>query len=115
MLCTAQSTNDDYSIVRMNLDIPWKCNYVKYYVSSINTKANILLTTDDDYLLFETTIEAIRIEFENMYSYSMNYLVNYLNKKQNTIQFKNINHRTISLTSGVAVNFKEGSQSMNSK
>ena len=108
MLCTAQSTNDDYSKVRMNLDIPWKCNYVKYYVSSINTKANILLTTDDDYLLFETANETIRIEFENMYSYSMNYLVNYLNKKQNTIQFKNINNRTISLTSGVAVNFIEG-------
>ena len=53
MLCSVQSNPSDYSIIRMNLDIPWKCDYVKYYISSINTKANFLSTTDDDYLLFE--------------------------------------------------------------
>ena len=95
MLCSVKSKPSDYSTIQMNLDIPWRCDYVKYYVSSINTKANILMTTDDDYIEFDK----LRIEFRETYNYSINYLVNYLNTQaQGVITFKNINSRTISLT-----------------
>ena len=61
MLISTQSNNPkEYGRVIMRLDIPWKCPYVKYYVSSINTKANILMTTDDDYLLFQSA-DGIRV------------------------------------------------------
>lgn len=99
---------NNYGTIKMNLDIPWKCSYVKYYVSSINTSANILMTTNDDYLLFEATNEEIRIRFNNVYSYSLVSLVNYLNSCQNVIQFK-VNNRTISLQSSKKVKLKEGS------
>ena len=122
MLCSVQSNSNDYSTVRMNLDIPWKCDYVKYYVSSINTKANFLSTTNDDYLLFEWETrnedgeiepggkEEIRIEFRDMYCYSMNYLVKYMNEVQKIITFENDNNRTINLynNNDVDIRFIEG-------
>lgn len=109
MLYSIQSTNpNDYGTVSLNLNIPWKCTYVKYYVSSLNTKANILMTTDDDYLLFESSNNAIKIEFKDMYAYSLNYLVNYMNSCQSIIVFKNINNRTISLTASEDISFIEG-------
>ena len=109
MLYSIQSTNpNDYGTVSLNLNIPWKCSYVKYYISSLNTKANILMTTDDDYLLFESSKEVIKIEFKDMYAYSLNYLVNHMNACQKIITFKNINNRTISLTSTEDISFIEG-------
>ena len=109
MLYSVQSQPENYNTVRMNIDIPWKCPYVKYYVSSINTKANILLTTEDDYLIFETANSEIRIDFEESYAYSFGYLVKFLNACQNTIEFKNVNNRTISLKPTENIAFKEGS------
>ena len=111
MLCSIQSNPSDYSTVRMNLDIPWKCDYVKYYVSSINTKDNFLSTTNDDYLLFETGgKEEIRIEFKDTYYYSMNYLIKYMNEVQKIITFENDNNRTINLhnTNDVDIRFIKG-------
>ena len=100
MLYSIQSKPENYNTVRLNIDIPWKCEFVKYYVSSINTKANILMTTEDDYLIFETKNGEILIKFEEMYNYSYSYLVNYLNSNQKIgdanakiIEFKNINNR----------------------
>ena len=103
MLYSVKSNSSDYSIIKMNLDIPWKCDYVKYYVSSINTKANILMTTNDDYIEFEYLNNnqpiCLTIQFKEMYNYSFNNLVNYLNNNCNSmITFKNVNNRTISLT-----------------
>ncbi len=116
MLYSIQSKPENYNTVRLNIDIPWKCEFVKYYVSSINTKANILMTTEDDYLIFETNNGEILIEFEEMYNYSYSYLVNYLNSNQKIgdanakiIEFKNINNRTISLKPNQSITFKEGS------
>ena len=109
MLYSVQSQPENYNTVRMNIDIPWKCPYVKYYVSSINTKANILLTTEDDYLIFETANSEIRIDFEESYAYSFGYLVKFLNACQKTIEFKNVNNRTISLKPTENIAFKEGS------
>ena len=99
MLCSVKSQQEDYSRVSLNLNIPWHTDYVKYYVSSINTKANILLTTEDDYLIFKTSSGDIRIDFKDCYSYSLNSLVKFLNSCQTEIQFKNVDNRTISLLS----------------
>ncbi len=109
MLYSVQSQPGNYNTVRMNIDIPWKCPFVKYYVSSINTKANILLTTDDDYLIFETENSEVRIDFEESYAYSFANLVKFLNESQTVITFKNVNNRTISLKPVQTVKFKEGS------
>ena len=113
MLYSVKSNSKDYSRIQLNLDIPWKCNYVKYYVSSINTKANILMTTNEDYLIFEYQVDAltkqIKIEFTDMYAYSFNYLVKHLNNCQQLIQFNNVNNRTISLNPSVDLKFIEGS------
>ena len=61
MLVSVQSTNaDEYKKVSNNLDIPWKCKYVKYYVSSLRTLSNILLTNDEDY--FEMSNDSTHIQ-----------------------------------------------------
>lgn len=94
MLCSVNSNSPDYSLVKLNVDIPWKCDYVKYYVSSINTKGNILIVTKDDYLMFSyedgNNKCSLMIEFKDTYYYSMLGLVKYLNSYQNIIVFKNI-------------------------
>ena len=49
MLISVQSTDpESYNTVRTNFEVPWKCQYVKYYVSSMNTRCNILAVTDED-------------------------------------------------------------------
>ena len=71
MILSLQSNSSDYSRLKANINIPWKCNYVNYYVSSINTKANILITTDDDYIVFETTgSPEVTIPFQNKWMYT---------------------------------------------
>ena len=113
MLYSVKSSSQDYSRITINLDIPWRCDYVKYYVSSINTKANILLTTDEDYLEFtrikvDGLEQCLKIPFPNMYAYSFGFLVKYLNEKQNAIVFKSVNNRTISLQSAEDIVFMGG-------
>ena len=107
MFVSTQSKPIDYSAIQIRLNIPWKCEYVKYYISSINTKANILITTKDDYLLFETTNGDIKIQFENCYNYSMSSLTKYLNACQSIIKFTNINNKTISINSTQIITLKE--------
>lgn len=113
MLYSVKSSSKDYASIQLNLDIPWKCEYVKYYVSSINTKANILMTTDDDYLLFsyvkDNKTKEQRIQFVDTYTYSFNSLVKALNACQELMVFKNIDNRTISLTPTTDVVFMGGS------
>ena len=54
MLISVQSTDPkSYNTVRTNFEVPWKCEYVKYYVSSMNTMCNILMTTMDDFFEYE--------------------------------------------------------------
>lgn len=113
MLCSVNSNATDYSLVKLNVDIPWKCDYEKYYVSSINTKGNILIVTKDDYLMFSyedgNNERSLMIEFKDTYYYSMLGLVKYLNSCQNIIVFKNIDGRTMSLSSQHKVSFIRGS------
>ena len=48
MLLSLQSTNEDYSTIRSNIDIPWECKYIKYWISSVNFDANMLVSTSND-------------------------------------------------------------------
>lgn len=48
MLYYVHSKPTDYITVTLNIDILAKCNYIKYYVSSINMISNKLYSTNDD-------------------------------------------------------------------
>ena len=52
MLLSLQSTNEDYSTIRTNIDIPWECKYVKYWISCVNFNAHIYRLTEDDYIKY---------------------------------------------------------------
>ena len=81
MICSIKSNNSKcYNTVSFNIDIPWKCSYVKYYVSSINTTGNILLTTSDDFIEYNDGGNHI-INFENKFDYSINEIKNILNNE----------------------------------
>ena len=67
-----------------------------------------MITTKDDYLLFETTDEDIKIQFEDCYNYSIRSLIKYLNACQSIIKFININNKTIAIKSSKVIKFKEG-------
>ena len=47
----SSSDPEHYETINVNINIPWKCEQVKYYVSNVNTMSNFLLTTDEDFLL----------------------------------------------------------------
>ena len=83
MLLSIQSTRDSYNHIRTNINIPWNCEYIKYYVESINTK-NILITTDKDYIEIaygEPGQEKnMTITFENTYRLSNTDIVNKFSK-----------------------------------
>lgn len=70
MIYSIQSYNNDYSVMKANIHIPWECKYVKYYVSAINTKANILVSTNDDKIVFidNEDEECITINFADQYN-----------------------------------------------
>ena len=58
MLISVQSTDrESYNTVRTNFEVPWKCEYVKYYVSSMNTMCNILMMNEDDFMEIELVDE----------------------------------------------------------
>lgn len=83
MLCSIQSSDPlHYNTVRMNIDIPWNTPYIKYHVSSINTVANILLSTKEDVIKFLVDGKEYRIPFDDKYNYSINSLLSCLNEHQ---------------------------------
>lgn len=80
MLVSVQSTNaDEYNKVSINLDIPWKCKYIKYFVSSINTISNIMLSTKDDYIEFTHNSIPFKLKFEDRYNYTIKQIEAVLN------------------------------------
>ena len=81
MLVSVQSTNaDEYNKVSVNLDIPWKCKYVKYYVSSLSTLSNILLTNDEDYIEMSNGSTPVQVYFRTpKFSYTIKELQSVLN------------------------------------
>lgn len=80
MLVSVQSTDaEKYNTVSMKFDIPWKCEYIKYYVSSINTMCNILLSTKDDFIIYSESSKIHKIAFEDKFKYTIKQLENILN------------------------------------
>ena len=101
MICSVQSRDPKkYNTASINLDIPWKCRYIKWWVSAINTQSNILLSTDQDYIKYQVDDEVITFEFENKFTYSLNSLQKFLNT-DTPMNFEINNERTFTMTPGV--------------
>ena len=94
MICSVKSNNPaKYNTVSFTIDIPWKCKYVKYYISSVNAMSNILLSTDEDFIRFSES----EITFSNKFSYSIYSLTQALNTDPN-IKFTINDSRTLTIT-----------------
>ena len=52
MILSLKSNGPDYYRIRANIQIPWNCQYIEYYVAAINTK-NVLLISHDDSITYE--------------------------------------------------------------
>ena len=65
----SSSDPEHYETINVNINIPWKCEQVKYYVSNVNTMSNFLLTTDEDYLIIVMDGEEYRFTFTNKTDY----------------------------------------------
>ena len=65
----SSSDPDRYETINVNINIPWKCEQVKYYVSNINTMSNFLLTTTDDFLVVVIDEKEYRFNFSNKTDY----------------------------------------------
>lgn len=101
MICSVQSRDPKkYNTASINLDIPWKCRYIKWWVSAINTQSNILLSTDQDYIKYQVDDEVITFEFENKFTYSLNSLQKFLNT-DTPMKFEINNERTFTMTPGI--------------
>lgn len=83
MLLSLQSRNDDYSLIRSNIDIPWKCEYVKYWISCINFNANMYNITSDDYIKYISKdgdeIQTFKLTFNDCLIKNDNELLRLLN------------------------------------
>ena len=65
----SSSDPNHYETIDVNINIPWKCEQVKYYVSNVNTMSNFLLTTEEDYLIIVIDGEEYRFTFSNKTDY----------------------------------------------
>ena len=72
MIYSIQSNDPKkYGTIDVNINIPWKCEHVKYFISSINTYSNFLITTDEDYLELTVDTTVVKIPFENRSEYEV--------------------------------------------
>ena len=65
----SSSVPEHYETINVNINIPWKCEQVKYYVSNVNTMSNFLITTEEDFLLIVMEGEEYNISFTNKTDY----------------------------------------------
>ena len=65
----SSSDPQHYETINVNINIPWKCEQVKYYVSNINTVANFLLTTNEDFFIMVIDGEQYKFNFKNKTDY----------------------------------------------
>ena len=87
--------------VSLTMNIPWKCSYVKYYVSSINTNSNILLSTKDDYMKYQVGKTVHTIEFSESYHYSIKQLEQIFSQKSELAWEYDKNKRTFKITASL--------------
>ena len=65
----SSSVPEHYETINVNINIPWKCEQVKYYVSNVNTMSNFLISTEEDFLLIVMEGEEYNITFTNKTDY----------------------------------------------
>lgn len=70
-----QSSHEDYSILKAHINIPWDCKFIKYYISSLNTKVNVLVCTNEDRIVFDTGDQNVIINFTDCYNITHNEIV----------------------------------------
>ena len=93
----SSSDPNHYETINVNINIPWKCEQVKYYVSNVNTMSNFLLTTEEDYLIIVIDGEEYRFTFTNKTDYEsslikdLKELFNCYDKTKTAIIEKNAN------------------------
>lgn len=89
MIYSVQSSNDNYSLLKAHINIPWECQFIKYYVASFNTKANILVSTNDDYVTFidQEDEECIKVYFKDQYSISISDIIALFKSPKIEIQY----------------------------
>ena len=105
MLVSIQSSPEDYSTLKANIDIPWNCGRVKYYVTAINTKANIFVLTSNDYIDIKyDKNEPQTIKFEDKYSLTIDELIALFKSKVTNITITyNAAKRVFHMTAGAGV------------
>ena len=93
----SSSDPNHYETIDVNINIPWKCEQVKYYVSNVNTMSNFLLTTEEDYLIIVIDGEEYRFTFTSKTDYEsslikdLKELFNCYDKTKTAIIEKNAN------------------------
>ena len=75
----SSDSRKSYSRIRANVNIPWECKYIKYHVSSLNTKSNILITTSEDKIEVIDDEECHKVNFKDTFSMSENNMLTYFN------------------------------------
>ena len=85
MLVSIKSSSEDYSILKANIDIPWNCCKVKYYVTSIIAKANILILSSTDYINIKNGDTIKSVPFEDKYSLTIDELITMFRTKVTNI------------------------------
>ena len=72
----------NYGAVSFHPDIPWNTHKVEYKVTNLNTFANFLITTDEDYLEYKISDTPIKITcFKNKSSYELEEVLKLLNEE----------------------------------
>ena len=73
----------NYNTVSFNPTIPWNTHRVQYKITNINTFSNFLITTDDDYIEFDTSPGDPRkfTCFKNKTSWELEEIVKLLNEE----------------------------------
>ena len=74
---------NNYGTISFNPDIPWNTHKVEYRVTNLNTFANFLITTEDDYIEYDSSFtEPRKIKcFKNKTSYELEEIVKLLNEE----------------------------------
>lgn len=100
MLLSLQSTNEDYATIRSNIDIPWECKYIKYWLSSVNFDANMLVSTSNDCIKFHRVDnnEKASITFTDEVTMTRDELIQDLNSNNDIVQFDEDNFGRIVIT-----------------
>ena len=99
MICSVQSRDPKkYNTASINLDIPWKCRYIKWWVSAINTQSNILLRTEQDYIKYKSGYVEITFKFDNIFTYTLYSLIKALNLNNALVKFELNKNRTFTIT-----------------